>query len=175
MITIFAHSVGIVLFTSVTTLRNNFSMLLEDLINFADLTILRVLLNTLGLLTLNWVGAHLLSWDSSFLLVRTFPLSLESLSSVGFGRIFYRKFVTVIRWNLFECRCDRYYGDRCHVEGWTQILRRSLACFSLQIAHRVFKARGVSTDSCGSHLVGWTLIRWRWATVVLNKFLAWGN
>jgi hypothetical protein len=53
VITIFAHSVGIVLFTSVTALRNNFSMLLEDLINFADLTILRVLLNTLGLLTLN--------------------------------------------------------------------------------------------------------------------------
>ena len=53
VITIFAHSVGIVLFTSVTTLRNNFSMLLEDLINFADLTILRVLLNTLRLLTLN--------------------------------------------------------------------------------------------------------------------------
>lgn len=52
MIAIFAHSVGIVLFTSVTALRNNFSMLLADRINFADLAILRVLLNTLGLVTL---------------------------------------------------------------------------------------------------------------------------
>jgi hypothetical protein len=107
--------------------------------------------------------------------VRTFPLSLESLSSVGFGRIFHRKFVIIIRWNLFDWRCDRYNGDRCHVWGWTQIPRRILACLSLQIAHRVFKARGVSADSCGSHLVGWILIRWSWATVVLNEFLAWGN
>jgi ABC-type nickel/cobalt efflux system permease component RcnA len=53
VIAIFAHSVGIVLFISVTALRNNFSMLLEDRINFAYLAILRALLNTLGLLTLN--------------------------------------------------------------------------------------------------------------------------
>lgn len=52
VIAIFAHSVGIVLFTSVTALRNNFSMLLADRINFADLAILRVLLTTLGLVTL---------------------------------------------------------------------------------------------------------------------------
>ena len=53
MIAIFAHAVGIVLFTSVTALRNNFSMLLEDRINLADLAILRGLLNTLRLLNLN--------------------------------------------------------------------------------------------------------------------------
>lgn len=53
MIAIFAHAVGIVLITCMTALRNNFSMLLEDRINFADLAILRGLLYTLGLLSLN--------------------------------------------------------------------------------------------------------------------------
>jgi len=52
VITVFAHSVGIVLFTSMRALRNNFSMLLEDGINFVDLSILRGLLYTLGSLTL---------------------------------------------------------------------------------------------------------------------------
>jgi hypothetical protein len=52
VITVFAHPVGIVLFTSMRALRNNFSMLLEYSISFADLSILRGLLYTLGSLTL---------------------------------------------------------------------------------------------------------------------------
>ena len=53
MITIFAHSVGIVLFSTVTALRDKLSMLLEDCIDFLDLAFLRILFCTLGLLSLN--------------------------------------------------------------------------------------------------------------------------
>jgi hypothetical protein len=73
MITIFAHSVGVVLLSGVGALRNNFSMLLEHSTSrVADLAILRGLLFTLRILVLMRTLALLLSGVSLSLLLNSF-------------------------------------------------------------------------------------------------------